>query len=83
MIKYFIVNEDERNKFEKEYQVPYGYHTCPHFSDEELAIGYVEMLRTEKRDKTVVEKWENGNKEVVYHGSWYDPSLDIEEYYKD
>lgn len=81
MVTYFVINEKERDAFEMLYQVPHGYYACPHFQNEEAAVGYVEMLPTNKRNQTIVEKWDGGVKEVIYHGSWYDTSID--DFYKE
>ena len=76
MVTYFVVNLEEKAKFEKKFQVPFGYYAIPFFQTEEGAISYVENLREAKRNHTVVEKWENGNMEVVYEGKWYSRELD-------
>jgi hypothetical protein len=76
MVTYFIVDVEEKARFEKKFQVPFGYYAIPFFQTEEGAIGYVENLRESKRINTIVEKWENGNMTVVYEGRWYSPELD-------
>lgn len=76
MVTYFVVNLEEREKFEKKFQVPYGYYALPNFQTEDGSIGYVENLPNNKRINTIVEKWENGDMEIVYQGQWYSPELD-------
>lgn len=76
MVTYFVVNVEEKARFERKFQVPFGYYATPFFQTEEGAIGYVENLPEAKRNNTIVEKWENGTREVVYEGKWYSPELD-------
>ena len=76
MVTYFVRNLKDKEVFEKQYQVPYGYYTCPHFQTEDGAIGYVESLPSKVRDNTIVEKWEGGVMEIIYKGEWYSPELD-------
>lgn len=74
---FVVVNEAEKAKFEKKYFLPFGYHTCPIFSFEEAAIGYVEKQPARVRNNLVVYKNECGDLVEVYRGEWYDPFLDI------
>jgi hypothetical protein len=76
MVTYFVVNLEDREKFEKKFQVPYGYYALPFFQTEDGAIGYVEGLKEARRIHTIVEKWEGGEMEIVYQGQWYSPELD-------
>jgi hypothetical protein len=72
MVIFFVINEKERSEWEKKFHVPYGYYAQPYFKTEEGAIGYVNIHREEKRNELVVERWENGECEVVYQGGWYE-----------
>lgn len=76
MRTYFIVNLKDKEVFEKKFQAPYGYHTCPYFQTEDGAVGCVENSPSRIRDFLVVEKWEAGVMEVIYRGEWYSPELD-------
>lgn len=76
MVTYFVVDEKERNKFEMEFQLPYGYHTVPHFKTEDGAIGFVDNCKISfKKENLIVEKWENGNCEVIYRSGWFKPDV--------
>lgn len=76
MKTYFVMNEKERTDFEKKFQVPYGYYACPYFQTEDGAVGYVENSPQRIRDYLIVEKWESGEKEIIYRGEWYSPELE-------
>lgn len=73
---YVVVNEKEREVFEKKYHLHYGYHTCQIFSELDAAVGYVENLPESKRMNTIVERHEAGDIEIIYRGAWYDHELD-------
>lgn len=73
---YFVVNMKERERFEKKFQVPFGYYAVPYFETEDGAVGYVESCKENVRNELVVEKWESGEFEIVYYGQWYSPELD-------
>ncbi len=77
MPKYFVVNQKDREIFEKRNHAPYGYSKSKSFDDEKSAIAFVETSIKIIRDNLVVEKLENGVSEVVYCGYWYDPEWDI------
>jgi len=77
MKTYFVVNEKEKDEFEKKYQAPYGLHTCPNFDFEESAVGFVETSPYKGRNDLIVERWENGECTVVYRGIWYTTELDM------
>jgi hypothetical protein len=76
MKTYFVVNEKEREIFEKKFHVPFGYYTVPYFQTEDGAVGYVENSRDEIRNNLIVEKYEGGVCEVIYRGFWYTPESD-------
>lgn len=73
---YFVINEQIKTKFEKEFQVPFGYYACPRFQTEDAAVWYVENLKSIDRDVTYVEKCSGGNCEIIYSGSWFCKELD-------
>jgi uncharacterized protein YbdZ (MbtH family) len=72
MVMFFVINETERSEWEKKFQVPHGYYTLPFFKSEEGAIEYVNNKPVDKRCDYIVERWENGEVDVVYQGSWFD-----------
>jgi hypothetical protein len=75
MKHYFVVNENVKTKFEKEYQVPFGYYAMPHFKTEEGAIEFVGSMKEPDRIVSYVEKCECGNSDIVYRGAWYDKEV--------
>ncbi len=79
MIYYVVVNNCKREKFEKKYQLTYGYSESHIFTEEGEAIEYVETMGTTERNQTVVERCENGICEEIYNGMWYDIVFDLEE----
>ena len=63
---FFIVDTFMRNRFEKQYQVPYGYSDSPSFITLEKAIECIERMPDRIKTLQIVEKCENGACEVVY-----------------
>lgn len=65
--RYAVIDEEERNWFEKEFQLPFGYSNCFVSLDLEEAI---ERMRIYKKNSSnvrwVVEKIDEDGKEIVY-----------------
>jgi len=71
MITYIVVDKVEREEFEKAFQVPYGYGCCEIYTDFNEALGFFDDLPSEHLCRFfIIEKWENGQKEVVFEGKW-------------
>lgn len=72
MLKYVVVDETVRTKFEKEHQIPFGYATCPISDSFERAIcllddqaAFLRNIGSEYRN-LVIEEWATGKKHIVY-----------------
>lgn len=77
MITYVVVDTEDRDKFEKENEIPYGYGGCWISHSLMQSIEYIDSLPTTMVGKMVVERWESGESEVVFEGKWL--LYDIEE----
>jgi hypothetical protein len=66
MTVYAIVNEKERNRFEREYQIPYGYYNCVLFFDLGEAIDLYDKIPIKIRKKLIIEKCSSGERKTVY-----------------
>lgn len=65
--RYVIVNEAERNQFEKEWQMPYGYAQCPIFLDPEEAISfYMRNYTDHERLVFIVERIDEEGREFFF-----------------
>lgn len=58
--RYVIVDEYERAKFEKEWQMPYGYSHCFISTDPREAIQYLENHYSEDETSVIIEKISEG-----------------------
>jgi len=64
---YAIINEKERDNFEKKWFIPYGYFNCELFTNLDEAIEVYEMVYTKMdRENHVIEKVVYGEREVIY-----------------
>lgn len=61
--RYAILNEEERNTFEKENEMPYGYGSCEIFYDFEQAVNH---FHNNYGEGWVIEEVTTGGREVVY-----------------
>ena len=61
---YCVLNIRDRDEFEKEFQIPYGYGTSIIFEDFESAVKYVD----EHQQTYSIVKVDLEGKETVYHG---------------
>lgn len=69
MVVYTIVNDLERQKFEKEYGIPFGYGYTPVFKGSNGFKEAIEFLKDVKsRMSFVIERHENGKIELVSRG---------------
>jgi len=64
--RFVIINISERNEFEKEYQLPYGYGDCPIFDDIDDAIRGLKSI-PELYKGCAVEKIDDHGRDVVYY----------------
>ena len=58
--RYVIIDEYERAKFEKEWQMPYGYSHCFITDDSREAIQYLENHYEESETTVIIEKISEG-----------------------
>ena len=58
--RYVIIDEYERAKFEKEWQMPYGYSHCFISSDPKLAIQWLETHYEDNETTIIIEKISEG-----------------------
>jgi len=63
--RFVIINIDERNEFEKMYQLPYGYGDCPIFDDIDDAIRVLKEI-PEIFHGCSVERIDGNGRDVVY-----------------
>lgn len=61
--RYVIVNEEERDEFEKENEMPYGYYSCEIFYDFYEAVDHFHLNYGEG---WIVEKFDSEGREKVY-----------------
>lgn len=61
---YCALSIKDRDEFEKEYQIPYGYGSSVIFEDFDGAVKYVDEINP----KFSVVKVDSEGKEIVYHG---------------
>jgi hypothetical protein len=54
--RYAVVDKEERDKFEREYQMPYGYGNIPIYFDLGKAINF----RNKLTKKCIIEEYDNG-----------------------
>ena len=64
--RFAVIDIEERDSFEKEYQIPYGYAASFVSFDMEEAINYLEDKYDESEVTMVVEKVDEDGREVVY-----------------
>lgn len=68
MIKYVLINERERNRFEKEHFIPFGYSNQEHCYV--LGSDYLKAIslwhRIEGNKDWIIEKHENGIRDIVF-----------------
>lgn len=67
--RYVIVNETEKQYFEKYFELPYGYNSCPIFFSFEEAKNYFDnVLSLEDQLNCIIERWNKiGEVELVYY----------------
>lgn len=71
MIKYILVNNEERMQFEKESQLPYGCFNTSIYDTPEKAIRLLNNMPSSEKKKYYVEKWQYGNfNSIVIKGEW-------------
>jgi hypothetical protein len=67
--RYVVINQNERDSFEKEWQLPYGYGFCPIYYDPQEAIEMLEVFvqsnLADENDWIVEEITEEGR--VLYY----------------
>jgi len=65
--RYIIIDQAKRDKFEREWQLPYGYNGCRIFSNLDEAINGFKFIPSELigNSNYIIEKYENGVKEVM------------------
>jgi len=67
--RYAVVNERERDEFEKEWQMPYGYANCAVFDDYEEAERFYEKVKmVEKHKPYILEEYDNGWSNIIMEG---------------
>jgi hypothetical protein len=64
--RFAVVDKLMRDKFEKKWQMPYGYGNCFVSTDPEEAIRYYEERIPEYETTFVVEKFDVDGREVIY-----------------
>lgn len=64
--RYVVINEQDREAFEKRWQIPYGYGESDVFTDFEDAVDELESYFNSK--EFIVEKIDTNGREVVYRG---------------
>lgn len=70
MVQYVLVNDVEKTKFEKQYQLPYGCWNTAIYKEIKPAILMLENMPSLKRVCYNIEMWENGVfAEVVVKGN--------------
>jgi len=60
--RYAIINEEARNEFEMEWQMPFGYATCEIFFSFDEALDYF----CDNYSKGSIEKFDSEGREIVY-----------------
>ena len=63
---YAIINEKERNDFEKKYQIPYGYGLCEFFYDYDTAYEFFDEEKIDYHESFVIEKVDSNGREIIY-----------------
>ena len=63
---YAMVNIDERDEFEKHFQIPYGYSQCYMTYDFDLAIRVFDNLSDGEKEVYVIESVDSEGREIVY-----------------
>ena len=61
--RYAILNEEKRDKFEKEYQMPYGYGNCEIFDDVDVAI---DRFHFNYGEGWIIEEYNSNGRSTVY-----------------
>jgi len=64
--KYVVINEKDRNYFEKKYEIPYGYGECDVHVALEFAID--ELVLFYNKSEWIVEEITDAGRETVYRG---------------
>lgn len=65
--RFVIIDPKERNDFEKQWQLPYGYSNCEIFMDRDKAIDWFnKSLGKLDRKKYVIEMCDAGKRQIVY-----------------
>lgn len=66
--RFVIVNELERQHFEKYFELPYGYNSCPIFFSYDEALDHFENNLSQKDQlNSVIEQWDRvGKVDLVY-----------------
>lgn len=63
---YAIINDKERNDFEKKFQIPYGYSACELFDDFDVAIKYFDSNKKNFNKHTIIEQVDSSGRCLVY-----------------
>ena len=65
--RYIIIDQAKRDRFERRWQLPYGYSGCRIFSNLDEAIKYYKEISKMPIGKAdyIIESYENGVKEVI------------------
>jgi hypothetical protein len=71
MIHYILVNNTERELFEKAHQLPYGCSNTSIYKDPKEAIKLLNNMFNSVRKHFYVEKWIDGEfNEIIIKGEW-------------
>jgi hypothetical protein len=66
--RYVVINERERDAFEKKHQIPYGYSDCDIHTDFEDAMDEFETYGNNLLKEYIIERIDQNGREVVYRG---------------
>lgn len=71
MISYVLINNTEREEFEKEFQLPYGCFNADVFSVKQDAIRLLNNMSDYTKKQYWIEIWEDGEFQAVFvKGEW-------------
>ncbi len=71
MVSYVLINNEERNEFEKRFQLPYGCFNTTIYKDISDAVNLLKNMSDFEKRKYYIETWYNGEfKEVILKGEW-------------
>lgn len=71
MTHYILVNNTERELFEKAYQLPYGCSNTSIYTDPKEAIKLLNNMFKSAKQHFQVEKWVDGEfEEIIIKGDW-------------